>query len=329
MQRLMRDSSKTEAERPVQLEFRKSWLLPGAILALSVLLFRDELRRLPNRVEIGERTVQLQFEPVELASGSVGPFRIVGAWRLLAEDSRFGGISALAVNGDEFIAISDSAVVARFPKPGKKDPRITLRELPGGPGRPGFKVNRDSEALLADPNGRGWWVAFENRDELWLYDRRLSRALKRFKLDASELGRNRGVEGMVADGEQLLLFPERGGRALHLDPAATLPINGISGWLSDAVRLPNGRILVVNRRPTPIGLSNSLVLLERDGGGYRARRHWRIPVGRLDNVEALAAEPLAGGGTRLWMMTDNNLQQRRPTLLLALEFRPRPARQPS
>jgi hypothetical protein len=86
------------------------------------------------------------------------------------------------------------------------------------------------------------------------------------------------------EDEQLLLFPERGGRALRLDPASTLPIRGISGWLSDAVRLPNGRILVVNRRPTPVGLSNSLVLLERDAGGYQARRRWRIPVGRLDNV---------------------------------------------
>jgi hypothetical protein len=329
MQRLMRDSSKTEAERTMQPEFSKAWLLPGAVLALSVLLFRAELNRLPNRVEAGSRTVQLQFEPVELASSSVGPFRIVGAWRLLADDSRFGGISALAVEGGELIAISDSAVFARFPKPGLKDAQVTLRELPGGPGQAGFKVNRDSEALVADPEGRGWWVAFENRDELWLYDRRFGRALERVALNASGLGRNRGVEGMVAEGGQLLLFPERGGRALRLDPAATLPIRGISGWLSDAVRLPDGRLLVVDRRPTPIGLSNSLVLLERDGGGYRARRQWRIPVGRLDNVEALAAEPMAGGGTRLWMMTDNNLQQRRLTLLLALELRPRPARQPS
>ena len=329
MQRLMHDPSKTEAERPVQLEFRKSWLLPGALLALSVLLFRAELSRLPNRIEVGERTVSLRYEPAALDSGSVGPFQIVGAWRLLADDPRFGGISALAVDESELIAISDSAVVARFPKPGMENARVSLRELPGGPGRAGFKVNRDSEALVADPMGRGWWVAFENRDELWLYDRRFGRALERVSFDASGLGRNRGVEGMSADGEQLLLFPERGGRALQLDPAATLPISGISGWLSDAVRLPNGRILLVNRRPTPIGLSNSLVLLEKGAGGYLARRHWRIPLGRLDNVEALAAEPLAGGGTRLWMMTDNNLQQRRPTLLLALELRPRPVRQPS
>jgi len=326
MQRVMRDSNKTEAERLVQLQFSKNRLLPGAILALSILLFRAELSRLPNRIEVGSRTVPLRYEPVALDSGSVGPFRIVGAWRLLVDDPRFGGISALAVDGRSLIAISDSAVVARFPKPGLKGPRVSLVELPAGPGRAGFKVNRDSEALLADPKGRGWWVAFENRDELWLYDRRFGRALQRLGINASDLGRNRGIEGMVAGGEHMLLFPERGGRAIQLDPVATGLISGMSGWLSDAVRLPSGAILVVNRRPTPIGLSNSLVALEAEGVGYRARRHWPIPVGRLDNVEALAAEPIAGGGVRLWMMTDNNLQQRRPTLLLALELRPQPAR---
>ena len=299
--------------------------MPGAILALSVLLFRAELSRLPNRIEVGSRTVPLHYQPVELDSGSVGPFRIVGAWRLFADDPRFGGISALAVDGGELIAISDSAVVARFPKPGLKESWVTLRELPGGPGRAGFKVNRDSEVLLGDPKGRGWWVAFENRDELWLYDRAFGRAIKRIGINGSDLGSNRGIEGMVAQGEHLLLFPESGGRAIQLEPVISRRISGVSGWLSDAVRLPTGTILLVNRRPTLIGLGNSLILLEADGAGYRATGHWRIPVGRLDNVEALAAEPTAGGGVRLWMMTDNNLQQRRRTLLLALELRPRPA----
>ena len=73
-----------------------------------------------------------------------------------------------------------------------------------------------------------------------------------------------------------------------------------------------------------IGLANFLVALRPDGDGYAASAQWRIPVDRLDNVEALAAEPMPGGGTRLWLMTDNNLQQRRPTLLIALELKPRP-----
>ena len=47
-----------------------------------------------------------------------------------------------------------------------------------------------------------------------------------------------------------------------------------------------------------------------------------IPVGRLDNVEGLSAELMPDGSTRLWMVTDNNLQQRRPTLLIAVDLKP-------
>ena len=326
MQRLMRDSNKTEAERPVQPEFRIGWLAAGALLALLVLLFRAELDRLPNRIEAGPRTVDAQFEPVDLASGSIGPFQVTAAWKLSVDDARFGGISALALDGDGFVALTDSGVIVRFPRPGSANPRALVDDLPGGPGRPGFKVNRDSEALAADPLGRGWWVAFENRDELWLYDRDFNRPLDRVALNAPGLARNRGIEGMVVSGQDLLLFPERGARAVSRQSGKVERIEGISGWLGDAVRLPDGRIAVIYRQATPIGLRNSLTILDRTETGYRAGAQWRMPIGRLDNAEALAAEPLPGGRTRLWVMTDNNFRQRQPTLLIALELRPRPAR---
>jgi hypothetical protein len=321
----MRDSSKTEAERIVQREFRKNWLIASALLVLGVLLFRAGLNRLPNRIELGPRTVPLHFEPVNLAAGSVGPFRIVASWRLFAADPRFGGISALAVDGPDLVALSDSGVVARFPKPPVRAAAVSLDDLPGGPGRAGFKVNRDSEALAAIPGG-GWVVAFENRDELWTFDHAFTRALRRARIKGHGLSRNRGIEGMVADGRGLILFPESGGSAIRPGEKEIAAVTGLTGWISDAVRLPDGRILVANRRLTPIGLGNFLVVLRPDSGGYRAGDGWRVPVARLDNVEALAAEPLPGGGTRIWAMTDNNLQQRRPTLLIALELRPRPAR---
>lgn len=293
---------------------------------IAVLLFRAGLNRLPNRTELGPKTVTLHYQPVRLEAGSGSGFQVVGAWRLLTDDLRFGGLSALALNEAGFIALTDSGVVARFPKPGAASASLSLAELPAGPRSGGFKVNRDSEALVADPEGRGWWVAFENRDELWLYDPAFTRALSRRRVVAAGLSRNRGIEGMVADKAGMLLFRESGGDALRLGQGETVPIRSLSGWISDAVRLPGGGLAVLNRRPTPIGLANWLVMLEQIDGGYGAGEAWRIPVGRLDNVEGLAAESMPGGGVRLWMVTDNNLQQRRPTLLLALELRPRPAR---
>jgi hypothetical protein len=322
----MSNSTKTEAERAVQRQFRIAWLVAGAFLAFLVLLFRAELNRLPNRVELGPRAVPLRFEPVALGTSSVGPFQVVGSWRLFADDSRFGGISGLAVDGDSLVAVTDSGVIARFPRPDGSDSEVSLRELPDGPGQPGFKVNRDSEALLADPAGGGWWIAFENRDELWLYDRGFRKSLRRVALNRRGLARNRGIEGVVSDGAGLLLFPERGGRAIGMGKTGNSRILGIAGWLSEAVRLPGGQLLVINRRPTPVGLTNDLVVLGRKSADYRAAAQWRLPVGRLDNVEGLAAERMPGGAVRLWVMTDNNFQRRHPTLLIALELRPRPAR---
>jgi len=326
MQRLMSDSNKTEAERAVQREFRKI-IVGGAcsLLAAAILISGAWLDRLPERIESGHRVLPLEYETSSLGFDRVGPFRVVGAWRLRVGDARFGGVSAMAIDAGGFLALSDSGVVARFPRPGSVRPVIALDELPDGPGNPGFKYNRDSEALAADPAGRGWWVAFENRDALWLYDPKFDRVLERRRIDHEGLGRNRGVEAMVAEGDGLLLFPERGGVALSAG-GRRLPIRGVSGWISDAVVLPDGRLLVANRTPTGIGLSNRLAVLERDRIGFHLRAEWPIPVGRLDNIEALAVEARPDGALRLWMMTDNNLQQRRPTLLIALELRPRPAR---
>ena len=50
-----------------------------------------------------------------------------------------------------------------------------------------------------------------------------------------------------------------------------------------------------------------------------------LGLGPLDNAEALAAEPIAGG-TRLWLMTDDNFRWPMRTLLVALDLpsAPRP-----
>ena len=303
-------------------------LLACAALFVIVLIAAYLIHRMPDRTEFGRRELPLVYERTSLGADRVGPFSVAGVWRVRVDDARFGGISALALDGGTFVALSDSGVVARFPVPGTDAPTIVLHELPGGPGKRGFKYNRDSEALAADPAGRGWWVAFENRNSLWLFDHDFEQVVERVELDAPEFARNRGVEAIVLEGGRLLLFPERGGRAFSID-GLSLPVKGIRGWTSDAARLDDGRLLIANRTPALIGLSNRLAVLRRDGDGYAQQAAWRIPVDRLGNIEALALEARPDGAPRLWMMTDNGLQQRRPTLLIAIELRPRPARQPS
>src|SRR5690606_15457194 len=118
-----------------------------------------------------------------------------------------GGISALASDRGRLLALTDSGTLVRLPRPGQGN-RASLRDLPSGPGNPGFKRNRDSEALARDPAGRGWWVAFEQWHQLWLFDAGFDRVLGRIDLGRGRWRANRGVEAMAADPAGLILFAE-------------------------------------------------------------------------------------------------------------------------
>lgn len=310
-------------ERSVQPKFSIRWAVAALALLAAIGLFDRWLATIPDRAELGWRAARIAATPVALDAGAFRPFRFAGAWRLTSTDPRFGGISALAVDRGQLVALSDSGLIVRF---AQSRHTAMLGELPDGPGTKDFKFNRDSEALAADPSGRGWWVAFENRDELWLYDRNFTTALRRIALGDRPWRRNSGIEGVLADGASLLLLHEAGGHVIRLtgERARVVPIIGGGARLSDGVALGGGRWLVVERRLTPLGFRNSLVVLEQAGAGYRLGPRFALPLGGADNVEAAAIERLPGGGRRLWLMTDDNLQPPLRTLLIALDW-PAPA----
>lgn len=323
-----------QAERRVQHSFSKMPLVQGLTLLAMILLFAAWRAGAPDRREAGWRNALVRFEPVALDPRGFGELRLAGAWAVTSDDPRFGGISALAMASGEFVALSDSGVVIRFPKPGRGAVRAAIGELPGGPGAPGFKANRDSEALVRDPLGRGWWVAFESRNELWLYGEDFRHSLRRVRFDKKRWPRNRGIEGIAAAGDALLSLPESGAGLVEVRGSSTrvAPILKPAGRISDAARLPSGELLVVNRRLTLRGFANSIATLGPSGNGYRYGRRVSLPLGMLDNVEALAPERLPGGGVRLWLMTDDGYQRPFRTLLLALDLpakppqaRPRPS----
>ena len=302
-----------------------------AVLLVAVLLAgHGVFVGLPNRSEAGPRTAALELRPARIVSAAVAPLQIAATYRVTANDPRFGGVSGLVVDGPDLIAITDSGVVIRFPKPGAGASTLPARlaELPSGPGPAGFKSGRDSEAIARDPAGRGWWVAFERRDELWLYDAGFGRPLRRAVLRGQSWPHNRGAEGLAAAGRQLHLFPENGGIVVTAGNGAAhaVPLHGIggrypwSGWVSDAAVLPDGRFLLVERRLSPLGFAAALVLVERSGSGYRAGERIELPLARTDNLEAVAVEPAPAGGTRAWLMTDNDHRPFVDTLLMAIDL---------
>lgn len=326
----MGDSPFTEAEPKLQLTFRKQAIFPAVLMVLAVLLGRWLIAQTPDRVELGPTVATVRFKSVELDPEGFAPFRLAGAWAVAVGDPRFGGISALASDGNQLMALSDSGVVIRLPKPGGGH-LAYLHELPDGPGDGRFKRNRDSEALLRDPTG-GWWVAFENRHSLWRYNASFSQVLSRRPLAGRGWGDNKGVEGITASGDRLLLFPESGTNLLSISNDASPtkePLIGSRDRVADASTLPQGPTILLLRQPTFRGFRNSLAWLEPMENGYRIARRISLGVGALDNMEGVAAERTASG-TRLWLISDNNFHDAQRTLLLALDLRegfkrPRPA----
>ena len=315
----MTESQPMDTERGVQPQFSFGRAAAALALLVAIGLFDRWLVTFPDRVELGWRFARIEATPLGFDTAAFEPFRLGGAWRLTSDDPRFGGISALAVDRGGLVALSDSGVLIRFAPTGRA---ALIGELPGGPGSNGFKINRDSEALLADPIGRGWWVAFENRDELWLYDRSFGQALRRVELGKQAWRLNNGIEGALADGEAVLLLHEGGEHLIRVagSQARVFRIAGAGARLSDGVQVGSGQWLVIERRLTLLGFRNALVVLDRTGDTYRLGRRFQLPLGAVDNVEAAAVERLAGGGRRLWLMTDDNLQPPMRTLLIALDL---------
>ena len=306
----------------MQHRFSKTLFLQVLALVALIAAAAALLARWPDRAELGERTATLRLVPADWSAADVAPLRLAGAWEVMSNDPRIGGVSALALDRQGFVALTDSGVIVRFARPSKAVARALVSELPGGPGPPALKVNRDSEALVADPLGRGWWVAFENRNQLWLYDRGFTRPLSRADFGTGRWPRNQGVEGLASGRNGILSFPEDGESILLWTGrrVINLPLERPLGQISDAARLPGGRLAVVHRQVTPLGFTNAITLLDPlAGGGFRTARSFPLRGHRRDNVEALAAERLPDGRTRLWLMTDDNFQRPLRTLLIALD----------
>ena len=257
----------------------------------------------PSRWPGPDRVVEGRAEAAEIGGN-------LRAWRLSAPDRRFGGLSALAVERGNLVALTDSGVVVRFAPPGAGlRLRIALHDLPGGPGTPLGKWARDSESLIADPRGRGWWVAFENRHSLWLFDRDFSKTLEERPLEV-DWSSNRGGEAMVAGETGVMVLPENGGPAVG---GAMIAPTGTA----DATRLADGRLVLLVRRIGLYGFDNQVWISAVAG---KPARRIALDLGALDNMEGIAAAPLPGGGTRLWIVSDDNFRPWMRTLLVALEL---------
>jgi hypothetical protein len=321
----MPDSQLNGAERSLQHSFRKLAVFNALLMAGAVWAAWLPIRSLPDLRPKPMVIVELAFRPVQLAA-SDGPLRLAGAWVLEASDQRFGGLSALAIDQAGFLSVSDRGSVVRFDRPGTGGPMVQLADLREGPGPYGEKWSRDAESLAPDPQGRGWWVGFEQNHSLWLYGSGFGDAQASVDLDRPDWWNNRGAEGLVADGSGLLVLAENGRDAMPVQGELIGRLNLDAGAeVADAATAPDGSQWLLLRSKGAQGIRQSIAPLLRTRAGYRAGSAWPVPKGLFDNYEGMAIEARPGGGLRFWLLTDDGHRIMARTLLVALDYVP-PAR---
>lgn len=281
----------------------------------------------------------VRFTPVALDVGDPGVKRLgrldfLGAWALSSNDARMGGVSALHVEGDEALAMSDAGWRIRFPLPqGSATVRAEVAMVADGPGPPEDKSNRDIESLVVHRGDA--WVGFEHAGAIWRYDRlSFGRRSAAAPPSMRNWSNNAGAEAMVrlSDGRFLVFAEGQGGDseavlfagdpAVPGTPALRLRYRPPEGYrITDAAGLPDGRLVLLNRKvgllagftarltvaelppPAPRALISGSEIAAFEGGTTR------------DNLEALSVTR-EGARTILWIASDDNYSPVQRTLLM-------------
>jgi len=303
--------------------------------------------------------IELLVAPVPLnykdrGQHAVGSLTYRGGLKLSANDERFGGFSALLISDDghHMLAASDKGVwfsaELSYDANGNLSDAGAARLAPihGGDGKPLSGRYRDAEALAQATDG-AVLLAFEQHH-------RVLRFPPPAKLDAhvlatstpktiaapeelNQFNSNAALEGLatLADGGLLLLSEgldnQRVGKPGWVlrdgVPARRFEYRRAAGFRpTGATRLPDGDILVLERRFTLIGGIAAIlrrVPKERIGrdtqleGTELVRIHSPLTI---DNMEGVAARRDEAGRTIIYLMSDDNFSLLQRTLLLMFEI---------
>jgi hypothetical protein len=292
------------------------------------------------------RVSLLTFAPIAIDESHpshrrVGKLEFLAGYSIRSNDPRFGGLSAMHIDGGKLVALSDAGSVFQFAVPSRGgNERADIRLLRDGPGPAEHKRNRDIESL-AVAGGKAW-LGFENRNAVWRYDLRTWRSEGGTTPRAmAGWPKSAGAEAMLrlADGRFLVFSEgqeETGGTTQLLlfgsDPAAAgqtpvaLRYRAAQGYkITDAAMLGDGRVLFLHRRLSWLGRFSAKLTI----GRLPALRHGAIVTGRevaafeapiaADNFEALAITRQNGRDT-VWIASDNNFSQLQRTLLLKFQL---------
>jgi hypothetical protein len=284
-----------------------------------------------------------------LAPPGGGPRRLgllapIGALSLSSDDRSFGGYSALALRGDEALLLSDGGQILRLQIAGTRLIRHGIATLHDGPGTGWMRTDRDTESLVLDRGSGVAWIGFERVNAIWRFAPDLEHATARIAPDAMRgWGDNTGPESLVRLNDGRFLVIQEGWRGM-IEPHEALLFAGdptAPGMIgkplryrppagfapSDAAVLPNGDVLVLNRRWhfPPLRFDSVLVRIARETIRPGALLSGPIvadvsAVMAYENAEGVAVT-VERGETMIWLVTDNDMSRWRPTVLAKFRWR--------
>ncbi|WP_445191172.1 esterase-like activity of phytase family protein [Sphingomonas sp. Tas61C01] len=301
--------------------------------------------------------IPVKLDPDDPARRRVGALTFLGGVSLSSATRGFGGFSSIAVAGDRFALLSDSGNMLRFRlDAGWRIHDVTGVDLPAGPGTGWDKRDRDSESMVVDSAGKHLWVGFERANQIWRYSADLLRADGRVAPPAMKRWpSNGGAEAMarLRDGRFVVIseearvpkrrWPGRDDARKTSREGLIFPRDPLAGDVpkhftylvhpkfdvADAVALPGGDLLVVERRfqlpyrfTTIVTRVAAADIAENVIARPREVATLASPLIH-DNFEGIAVAR-EGTATIIWLVSDDNQSLLQRSLLLKFRLDRRP-----
>jgi hypothetical protein len=324
----------------------QGWAVRILLSCLLLLLLLPSWSGSPRLPLMGTRPVvwtrPVQLDPARPGLRRVGALTWIGGLRLTSPDQAFGGFSSMHGDGKRLTLLSDGGNLVRFALDRGGHPRDAwFGDLPAGPGRGWDKEDRDSESMSVDPKDGSVLAGFEGANAFWRYSPDLSRALGHAAPRAMrDWNPNGGPESftMLPGGGAITIAefepdkhavpgrrpairftgdpiraPDRGFRFSYVPPPRYDP--------TDIAVLPDGRLIVLNRRfVPPFAFWSKLVVIDpaaiRPGAVVRGQEIATLAPPLIhENFEGMYAAR-ANGATILWLVSDDNQSILQRSLLL-------------
>lgn len=319
-------------------------------VARAAVLLAAGIAVLASAVAHAGDPVSLSVQPVALEradppAGAVGRLLYRGGLKIASSDKRFGGFSGLIVSEDgrHLLTVSDVGDWLSARLLYDRSNRLTgiveaamgrLIGLDGQP-LPHRPADADAESLTALPNG-DLIVTFERRHRIWRYPAseepfaRAPRGIGNPPLIETAPG-NEGMEAFTVLND---------GTYLVIAEGLAHPSGGLMAWIGDGTKwrmasfaprgtfrptdaktIPNGDVMVLERRYNPIeGAGMRLRLVPRasvESGTELVGDELAVlaPPMTVDNFEGLALRR-GENETLIYVLSDDNFSAAQSTLLL-------------